>query len=305
MSVPCVISYEKIKTNAIINLNKHAISCKIITRMSIVESVGHRMPGRIQEFAHARAKGLEARKVTALVNRLNANPDTLPNHVLLIPDGNRRHAKSHGQTKAEGHEAGAQAIYDAFDALSALQIPNVTGWAISTDNFEGRPDEIPDLERILIKFTEKIVPDLMGRNGRLVHLGRTDRISVDLIHALAEAQHATRKNNGQTIRLAIDYNWTNETQSLLRRYGEVVLQRGEEAPVCNVDFVRKLSEESRLAPDIDLVIRPGGEQRISGFGRLTDQAEFVFLTKLQPEMRPLDYLKAVEEFTKRQRRFGK
>lgn len=286
-------------------MNKLVNSCKITTHMSIVESVGQRMPGRVQEFAHARAKAFETRKVNALVNRLNANPDTLPNHVLLIPDGNRRHAKSHGQTKAEGHEAGAQAIYDAFDALSALQIPNVTGWAISTDNFEGRPDEIPDLERILIKFTEKIIPDLMIRNGRLVHLGRTERISIDLVHALTEAQHTTKDNTGQTIRLAIDYNWTNETQSLLRRYGEVVLKQGEETPVCNIDFVRGLREESRLAPDVDLVIRPGGEQRISGFGRLTDQAEFVFLTKLQPEMRPLDYLKAVEEFTKRQRRFGK
>lgn len=286
-------------------MNKPVVSCKITTHMSIAESVGQRMPGPLQEFAHARAKGIETRRVNTLVNKLNANPDALPKHVLLIPDGNRRFAKSHGQEKAQGHEAGAQAIYDAFDALGALQIPNVTGWAISTDNFEGRPDEIPDLERILIKFTEKIIPDLMERNGRLVHLGRTDRISTDLIHTLAEAQHTTRKNNGQTIRLAIDYNWTNETQALLRRYGDVLLEQGKETPICSVDFVRELSEESRLAPDVDLVIRPGGEQRISGFGPLTDQAEFVFLDKLQPAMRPLDYLKAVEEFTKRQRRFGK
>lgn len=285
-------------------MNKIALSCKIITHMGLVESASRIMPRGVAEFAHARAIGIETRRVNNLVNKLNANPDCLPNHVLLVPDGNRRFAKSHGQSKAEGHEAGAQAIYDAFDALGALQIPNVTGWAISTDNLETRPDEIPDLEKILIKFTRKITPDLMERNGRLVHLGRKDRIGIDLVRALAEAECATRGNTGQTIRLAIDYNWTNEIESILRRFSEVVLRENQETPI-NLELARSLSSDARMAPDVDLVIRPGKEHRISGFGPLTDQAELVFLDRLQPAMRPLHYVKAVEEYTKRQRRFGK
>lgn len=272
--------------------------------MSLVEAAAQRMPRRAQEFVLARVKAHEARTVNSLINRLSANPEALPNHVLIIPDGNRRGAKKIGVSKADGHELGATMIYEDLDVLGDLPIPNVTIWGLSTDNFESRdPEEVEYLQSLFIKFVGKYTPNLEKKNGKFIHLGRTDRIKPELVSALKEAEFITKDNTGQVVRIGIDYNWTNETESLLKKYTEVVLREGQEVPI-NIALVKRLREESRLGPDVDLVIRPGGEKRSSGFGPLVDQAEFVFMDRFQTETRPIHILRGIENYTKRQRRFG-
>ncbi len=285
-------------------LNKLTVSCKINGYMRLLEGPSNLISGTLQIRAGAESFRDKA-QIYATIYRLNKHPENLPQHVLLVPDKNRHWAKAHGVENAQGHEAGAESAEQGFIVLSKLRIPHVTGWVASSDNMEGRsPEEIQALTKILIRFSQRITPHLVKNNGRFVHLGRKDRLDPDLLRAFEATERATAHNTGQILRIAADYGWVDENVSLLRGFKERILQEGMPDEI-TPEFAYDLAMSTRTAPPIDLIIRPGGEQRTSGFGPLVDYAEFSSLETQQPDMKPIDYLKPVVDFTKRERRFGK
>ena len=224
-----------------------------------------------------------------------------PLHVAFIMDGNGRWAQKRGLPRLEGHRVGVERIQVLLETLISYGVEFATIYAFSTENW-GRPqDEVNGLMSIFSDAVDVQTRELHERNVRIVHLGKTSNLESELRGAIERAQDLTRQNTGITLNVAFDYGGRDEILRAVRRIVRDGLAPDEvdEATFCRYLFTAH-------CPDPDLIIRTGGEQRISNF-LLWQSAysEFYHTCTLWPDLEPAELERALETYRSRQRRYGK
>jgi undecaprenyl diphosphate synthase len=225
----------------------------------------------------------------------------LPQHVAIIMDGNGRWAKKRGLPRLAGHNAGGENIRPVVKIFANYGVKYLTLYMFSTENWNRPRIEVAGLLSLLAKKIDQETQAFHQENIRLVHLGRLDRMSKKLGEKVRAAVELTKNNTGLTLCLAFDYGGRDEIVQTARRIASAGI------PGDNIDesvFVRYLYSPD--IPDPDLVIRTGGESRLSNF--LLWQAaysELYFTPVLWPDFGLKDVEEALSEYKRRQRRFGK
>ena len=223
-----------------------------------------------------------------------------PNHVAIIMDGNGRWAQRQGMPRLAGHRAGTDNVRRVLEALDRAGVRYVTLFAFSTENW-GRPEEeVSGLLELLGSIIEDQVRDLHAGNIRILHLGTQDNLPGGLADAVREAVEHTRENSGLTLCVAFDYGGRQEIVEAVRR----VMAAGLAPEDVDEDSLRSFFYLPDV-PDPDLVIRTGGEQRLSNFLIWqTAYAEFYETPALWPDFDDAEVERALDEYRRRQRRFG-
>lgn len=208
-------------------------------------------------------------------------------------DGNGRWANRLGLPRLAGHRAGAEALRAVVKAAPPLGIATLTAYAFSSDNWKRPPQEVEGLMKLLAMYLDDETPELMATGVRLSVIGRRDRLPECLRNAIEDAESATQFCTRLQLRLAIDYSAR-----------EAILQASQRCAGENVTRERFEELLGQTQP-VDLLIRTGGEQRLSDF-LLWEcaYAELVFTSRMWPEFDATDLRHAVGEFRRRERRFG-
>lgn len=219
-------------------------------------------------------------------------------HLGIIADGNRRWAKEHGLPSIEGHKNGLKAIEKLVSGAMDAGIPFVSFYVFSTENWGRSEAEVSYIMKLaetrIMKYAEK----MKKKNGRLIVLGSKKRISPKLASIIEKAEKLTADCDGITVGFCFNYGGETEIADA----ANIALEaEGKITP----ETIRKHLYHPEI-PDIDIVVRTSGEERISGFMLWrSSYAEFLFLKKYFPEMTEEDIKEIVEEYEKRNRRFGK
>lgn len=237
--------------------------------------------------------------------RRNLGGGPLPRHIAMILDGNRRWARQAGlESAAHGHRAGADKLLEFADWVDGLRIPHVTFYLLSNDNLAGRTGgELSDLFDIIAT----LALDLAGR-WRVQHVGTTEGLPPSLLRALTEAAAAGEGRTGLHINLAVGYGGRTEIAHAVR---SVVVDHAaggggllELADLMTPELIGAHMYTGGQ-PDPDLVIRTSGEQRLSDFMLWQSaHSEFYFVEALGPDLREVDFLRALRSYAQRQRRHG-
>jgi len=225
--------------------------------------------------------------------------EKFPNHVLVIPDGNARFAKLLHSVPLVGHRKGAEVLKTVLKDLQDLPIRIVTIWGFAVDNWKRSKEEVEGLMMIFKKTLEEVLPDLLQNKSRFIHLGRKDRIPQYLKKTIEKAESITKKSNHKILCVAIDFG--GEDQELRIMQAARNLPKGKEI---SLDVLRELRDGHGEIPPADLIIRTSGEQRTSDIGWLAQNSEFYSIKKLLPQTGIEDFVNAIIDYSKRQRRFG-
>jgi undecaprenyl diphosphate synthase len=228
----------------------------------------------------------------------------LPCHVGIIMDGNGRWAKLRGLSRTRGHRAGSRAVRAVVRTCRRIGVRNLTLFAFSAQNW-GRPrEEVQALMELLAEFIAREWQEIMDRDIRVVNLGELRRVPRDVRVRLKSLIRATRKNRSMTLALALSYGSREEIARAARNLGRR-MRAGRLAPQeLDVDAFSK-ALYTRGLPDPDLIIRTGGERRISNFLLWQSAyAELYFSKKLWPDFTGKDLLAAIADYQRRRRRFG-
>lgn len=224
----------------------------------------------------------------------------LPQHVAIIMDGNRRWAEQQGVSRQQGHRAGAENIRQVIETFALYEIPVLTLFAFSTENWVRPKAEVNALVRLIGHFIDRELEKLHENGVRLRHMGSLDPLSSNLRRRVEEAMELTKDNDRITVNVAFNYGGRTEILEAVRRIvaDGVPAERIDEAL-----FASYL--ETRGLPDTDLVIRTAGEQRLSNFLLWqTAYAEYYTTPVYWPDFDIDEVEKALIEFSHRQRRFG-
>lgn len=228
---------------------------------------------------------------------------TIPNHVAIIPDGNRRWAKEHNLPSFEGHRRGFDVAVKIGKKIRSLGVHTMTMWAFSTENWNRSPEEVSYLMKMYETFIEKNLKQALKEKIRIIHLGRKDRISKRLLKRIQNSEEKTKNFKDYILNIALDYGGRDE---VIRAIKEMVNGKWQMASLTEDNFDQFLDTASQPYPNPDLIIRTSGEQRTSGLMVWqAAYAEYIFLSKHFPDLKDEDIESAVEEYSKRQRRFGK
>ncbi len=222
-------------------------------------------------------------------------------HVAIIMDGNGRWAKARGLPRVAGHQAGAEAVRRTIEAAPKLGIRTLTLYAFSSDNWQRPPEEVTTLMSLFREYLERYTSECVEHGVRLTVIGRRDRLDRALREAIERAEQATAGGGNLHLRIAVDYSARDAIVHAARHVNG--------RPVERVEFARLLGEAIHAGepvPDVDLLIRTGGEQRLSDF-LLWEcaYAELYFTRRMWPDFEGKDLEEAVREFHRRERRFGR
>ena len=221
-------------------------------------------------------------------------------HVAVIMDGNGRWAQARGLPRTAGHRAGAKALKRVVEAAPELNVRVLTVYALSCDNFERPRAEVQTLLRLLRNRLRAETEACRQRGICISVIGRRDRLPPDLLESIEQAEHATAACTDWWLRIAVDYSARQAILSAAKR----TEQRAE---ISSTAFSHLVAGSScTVVPDVDLLIRTGGEQRLSDF-LLWEcaYAELYFTPTLWPDFDGTGLAVAVTEFQRRERRFGR
>ena len=225
----------------------------------------------------------------------------------MMIDGNRRWARQLGlASAAQGHRAGAAKMCEFLGWCDDVGVAVVSLYLLSTDNLTKRDSkELADLLEIIAELAEELSRE---RDWRVKHVGRADLLPPELARVLAGAEERTRQNTGLHVNLAVGYGGRSEIVDAVR---SIIAQHGGEGGSLE-ELAESLTPEqigehlyTGGQPDPDLVIRTSGEQRLSDFLLWQSaHSEFYFVEALGPDLREVDFLRAIRDFSTRDRRFG-
>ncbi len=225
-------------------------------------------------------------------------------HVAIIMDGNGRWAEQRGLPRWKGHEMGANAVRRVSEAACRLEIPVLSLFAFSSENWKRPAREVRVLFNLLQRYLLSEKKNLINNNIRISAFGRRDRLPPMAHEALLAVENATRNCERLHLRIALDYGARYEIVEAARSLAaDLAQQKIRPEQITEDSFTRKLS--SAAIPDPDLIIRTAGEQRLSNF--LLWQAaysEFYFCPKLWPDFKESDLEEALAVFRSRTRKFG-
>jgi undecaprenyl diphosphate synthase len=231
-------------------------------------------------------------------------PAKIPQHVAIIMDGNGRWAKSRGLPRLEGHRRGVETVRTVVDAAREIGIRYITLYAFSVENWKRPTDEVSGLMGLLDYFLRRELNTLIKGKVRLHTIGHTEALPANVRRELDRVKEATKDFTDWNLVLALNYGSRAEVADAARAYAAAV-QAGTENPADASweHFARYLSTTG--LPDPDLLIRTSGEQRVSNFLLLQcAYAEMVFTPVLWPDFGQADLQAAVDEYGRRERRYG-
>ena len=224
----------------------------------------------------------------------------IPRHVAIIMDGNGRWATERGLPRLEGHRAGVDNIHAVLEALGSHGIEYVTIYAFSTENWNRPHEEVDGLMTILQEAIHEETAALHEKGVRILHMGRKDRLSPELQESVAYAQDLTRENRTITLSVAFDYGGRAEILEAVRS----ILREGVPPEELTEELFTSYLYTAGL-PDPDLIIRTGGEVRVSNFLLWQSAYSEYYSTPTHwPDLGDADIAAAIEAYGMRQRRFG-
>jgi len=228
----------------------------------------------------------------------------IPRHVAVIMDGNGRWAKERGLPRIKGHEKGADAVRACVEGCGDLRIEFLTLYAFSAENWQRPKTEVMALMKLLERFLQEKTPELIEKNVRLQAIGRLTALPEACQVQLHKSIEQTAQNNGLTLILALSYGGREEiVDGIKSLFREIELGHIDPAMIDGEMFSKHLY--TRYYPDPDLLIRTSGEMRISNFLLWQLSYTEMYITpKLWPDFGKEDLFAAVEEFGRRQRRYG-
>ncbi len=232
------------------------------------------------------------------------DPERLPQHIAIIMDGNGRWAERHAMGRIMGHRKGADSVRETVKTCRRIGIRYLTLYAFSMENWLRPKTEVRALLRLLKEYLENEAQEMMDQDIRLVAIGNLDSLGESVHMTLKETMDRTVRNQGMVLNLALSYGGRDEMVEAARRMvSDGLAGRITAAEVTKELFAGHLSTAG--LPDPDLLIRTGGECRISNF-LLWQMAytEFYFTEILWPDFRERHLLKAIADYQQRERRFG-
>ena len=229
----------------------------------------------------------------------NISSERFPNHVLIIPDGNGRWAEKFHKIPAFGHKHGFKILQKVIRKLQNLPINILTVWAFSSDNWKRSNQEVKTLLQIIEAGIKEASPEMIEKNIKLVCLGRRDRIPQSLKRAIEDGEKKTKNLGPKIFCVAIDFSGQDQEIRMMQK----ILKLPKNTEV-NIDLIESLRDNEGLIPPADLIVRTSGEQRTSDLGWLSQNSEFYAIKKYLPETTSDDFLLALIDYTKRERRFG-
>lgn len=229
----------------------------------------------------------------------------MPQHVAIIMDGNGRWAKAKGLDRSFGHQEGVASVRKIVETANDLGIKYLTMYTFSTENWNRPEEEVMALMSLLVLAIKRETPDLMKNNVRLMAIGNLDRLPSDARATLMECISETSANTGTTVILALSYSARWEITEAVKRLAQEAVENKVNPNEITEDVVSGYLTTQGI-PDPDLLIRTGGEQRISNFllWQLS-YAEFFFTEVYWPDFREEELYGAILYYQQRERRFGK
>lgn len=231
------------------------------------------------------------------------NDNHIPTHVAVIPDGNRRWAKSHGLPFFEGHRAGADKTLPALiEKAGDLGIKYFTFWALSTENLTKRsPEEVSNLYKLIRFFISIKLNEMHKKGARILMIGNIKSMPEDIQKGIQSAIEKTKDNTKITIIFAVNYGGRDE----ILRAVEKIRSSVPASEKIDKDVFNKYIDTAGI-PDPDLIIRTGGDKRLSGFMLWqSEYSEMEFVDLYFPDYTAEIFEKSIKDFSNRQRRFGK
>ncbi len=228
------------------------------------------------------------------------NDSSLPNHIGYIIDGNRRWAKKYGLPAYEGHLAGHNVLKDVVIATFDAGVKYVSAYVFSTENWKRSTSEVKKLMGLVLKIVTTDLPLFHEHNIRLQVIGSREGVQEKILKAIDNAEAETAGNNGGIFVVCFNYGGQLEITEAVKK----IVRTGIAAD----EITEKLVADNLYAPEvppIDLLVRTSGEQRLSNFMLWrAAYSELLFLDKPWPDMTKDDVTAIMEEYKKRQRRFG-
>ncbi len=229
----------------------------------------------------------------------------IPNHIAIIMDGNGRWAKQRLSNRIVGHEEGANSVREVARCCLELGIPYLTLYAFSKENWQRPKAEVEGLWRLLLRFLKSELSELIDKKIRLVHLGDQEGIPQAVLRELQSVVHLTSEHSKLVLSLAINYGGRQEILRAASLFAEDVLKGVRRPEDASPEVFSQYLYTARL-PDPDLIIRTGGESRVSNFLLWQLAYSEVYLTSvLWPDFREAEFIAALQDYQQRERRFGK
>ena len=227
----------------------------------------------------------------------------IPHHVAIIMDGNGRWAKKRNLPRVSGHLEGMNVVREVSKIANKLNVSILTLYAFSTENWKRPKTEVDYLMSLPCEFIDKYLNELIEENVRVTMIGDVNQVPEHTLKAVKRGMEATKNNTGLTLNFALNYGSRHE---MVHAINNILKQQKEgqiTGPITEEDFNQYLMTST--IPDPDLIIRTSGEQRLSNF-MLWQAAysEFWFTDVLWPDFNDEQFLKAIEDYQTRQRRYG-
>jgi undecaprenyl diphosphate synthase len=231
-------------------------------------------------------------------------PERLPRHVAIIMDGNGRWAERRGMSRVRGHREGKESVRAVVEKAREIGLEYLTLYAFSTENW-GRPrQEVQALMGLLKRYLRTELRRLMDNQIRLLSIGDMTRLPTEVQRLLASDIEATRDNKGMTVVLAVSYGGRDD----IVRAARVLAKAARDGQVAPDDIDEKIFASTLATghiPDPDLLIRTGGEMRISNFFLWQAAYSEIYVTDtLWPDFREAQFVEALQQYQRRERRFG-
>ena len=229
----------------------------------------------------------------------------IPHHVAVVMDGNGRWAKDRGLPRTAGHEAGEKALFDVVEGAIQFGVKELSAYAFSTENWKRSPEEV----RFLMNFNRDVLRrrrDQMDEMGvKIQWIGRPKRLWSSVIKELEEAEEQTKKNKVLTLNMCVNYGGRSEIVDAATELARDVKRGKVKADSITEKTLASYFYDPKMS-DVDLFLRSSGEQRTSNFLPWQSvYAEFVFMDVLWPDVTRKTLWRASEEYSDRDRRFGK
>jgi len=226
----------------------------------------------------------------------------VPNHIAIIPDGNRRWARARGVHTLRGHKAGFDRAVEVAKAARSMGVHTVTLWGFSTENWDRTEEEINYLMKLYEKLLNDYVKDAQKEGVSIRHLGRRDRLPKRLINKIEWAEKVTAKNTNYIANIGIDYGGQDD---ILRAVKRIIHDGVKEDAITPELFTNYVDVAGQPYPHVDLMIRTSGEQRTSGFLLWeSSYTEYYWENDHFPDFTPEKLRAAILDYSRRRRRFG-
>ena len=230
--------------------------------------------------------------------------EKLPRHVAIIMDGNGRWAKQRGMNRIRGHEEGAKSVKAIVRATREIGVPWLTLYAFSEENWRRPKVEVEALMVLLKRFLQSEVKEMLDNGIRFQAIGRLHKLPKDVQRTLRETAERTASNRNMVLTLALSYGGRQEVTDAVKK----MVQRVEAGEIRSSDITETLLSEhlyTASMPDPDLLIRTSGECRISNFLLWQIAYAEIYVTPTYwPDFRKAEYVEALVEYQRRERRFG-